>query len=87
MESAELDLGRRAPAQDSAATSERQAWFPETEGFAAAAIHNRRRLGVGTAITGPAILEEPESTVVVPPGMTARVYPQGHIVIDTGVDD
>ena len=86
VESDELDLGWRAPAQDSAATSERPAWFPETEGFAAA-IHDRRRLGVGTAIAGPAILEEPVSTVVVPPGMTARVNPQGHIVIDAGVDD
>ena len=49
------------------------------------AIHDRRRLGAGTAIAGPAILEEPESTVVVPPGITARVNPQGHIVIETGV--
>jgi len=49
------------------------------------AIHDRRRLGVRTVIAGPEILEEPESTVVVPPGMTARVNPQGHIVIETGV--
>ena len=49
------------------------------------AIHDRRRLGVRTVIAGPAILEEPESTVVVPPGMTARVNPQGRIVIETGV--
>ena len=87
MESAELDLGWRAPAQGSAAPSERRAWFPETEGFTAAAIHHRRRLGAGTAIAGPAIIEDPESTVVVPPGMTATVNPQGHVIIDTGADD
>ena len=62
-------------------------WFPETEGFAAAAVHNRRRLGAGTGIAGPAVLEDPESTVVVPPGMTAKVNPRGHVIIDTGVDE
>ena len=87
VESAELNLGWRAPAQSSAAPSERRAWFPETEGFAAAAIHDRRRLGAGTVIAGPAILEDPESTVVVPPGMTAAVNPHGHVVIDTGAGE
>ena len=69
------------------APAERVAWFPETEGFAATAVHDRRHLGAGTGIAGPAILEDSESTVVVPPGMTARVNPQGHVIIDTGVDD
>ena len=87
VESAALDLGWRASAQGSAAPSERRAWFPETEGFAAAAIHDRLWLGAGTVIAGPAILEDPESTVVVPPGMTATVNPQGHVIIDTGVDE
>jgi len=87
VESAELNLGWRAPAQGSAAPSERRAWFPETEGFATAAIHDRRRLGAGTVVAGPAILEDPESTVVVPPGMTATVNPQGHVIIDTGAGE
>ena len=83
---AELDLGWRAPEQGAVAPAERPAWFPETEGFAAAAVHDRRGLGVGTEIAGPAILEEPESTVVVPPGMTAGVNRGGHVIIDTGVE-
>ncbi len=85
--SAELDLGWRAPAQGSNTPSERQAWFPETEGFAAAVVHDRRGLAAGIAIAGPAILEDPESTVVVPPGMTARVNTRGHVVIDTGAGE
>ena len=83
---AELDLGWRAPEQGAVGPAERLAWFPETEGFAVAAVHDRRGLGVGTEIAGPAILEEPESTVVVPPGMTASVNRQGHVMIDTGVE-
>ena len=37
-------------------------------------------------IDGPAIVEDPEATIVVPPNMSARVSRQGHIVINTGVD-
>ena len=88
VEAAGLDLGWRAPEQDDPAASVRRpAWFSETEGFADTAVHDRRRLGAATEIAGPAILEDPESTVVVPPGMTARVNPQGHVVIDTGVHE
>ena len=87
VESAGLDLGWRAPERSSAPPAQRPAWFPETEGFTATAVHDRRRLGAGTRIAGPAIVEDPESTVVVPPGMTAAVIAQGHILIDTGADD
>ena len=84
-EPAALDLGWRAPGRGTAAPGERPAWFPESEGFTVTAVHDRRRLGAGALIDGPAIMEDPESTIVVPPGMGARVSPQGHIVIDTGV--
>ena len=88
VEAAGLDLGWRAPGQgDPAAPIRRPAWFPETGGFADTAVHDRRLLGAATEVAGPAILEDPESTVVVPPGMTARVNPQGHVIIDTGVHE
>ncbi|GIT25193.1 MAG: hypothetical protein CM1200mP41_12370 [Gammaproteobacteria bacterium] len=35
----------------------------------------------GRLIDGPAIVEDPEATVVVPPGMFAEVSRQGHLVI------
>jgi N-methylhydantoinase A/oxoprolinase/acetone carboxylase beta subunit len=37
-------------------------------------------------INGPAILEDPEATIVIPPAMSATVSSQGHIIIDTGVN-
>ena len=76
--------GNRVGQCENAAPDERPAWFPEAEGFIATAIHDRRRLGVGEPIEGPAIIEDPEATVVVPPGMRAAVDARGHVVIETG---
>ena len=76
--------GNRARQCEDAAPGERPAWFPETEGFTAAAVHDRRRLGAGARLEGPAIIEDPEATVVVPPGMRATVGARGHVVIETG---
>lgn len=84
VDTAALDLGWRAPTAAAPAPGERPAWFPEADGFVATAIHERNRLGAGMRLRGPAIIEDPEATIVVPPGMHASVSPQGHIVVDTG---
>jgi len=41
----------------------------------------RPSLGAGMKIEGPAVIEEPSSTIVLPPGDHAVVHPWGHIVI------
>ncbi|WIY06056.1 hydantoinase/oxoprolinase family protein [Amycolatopsis mongoliensis] len=46
----------------------RKAYFPSTGGFVDTAVFDRYRLEPGSRIDGPAIVEERESTVVVPPG-------------------
>jgi N-methylhydantoinase A len=46
----------------------RKAYFPAAGGFVDTAVFDRYRLGPGDRIDGPAIVEERESTVVVPPG-------------------
>ena len=45
---------------------------------------DRERLGVGAVVTGPAIVEQPDTTTVVPPGHRARVDRVGNLVIRTG---
>jgi N-methylhydantoinase A/oxoprolinase/acetone carboxylase beta subunit len=45
-------------------------------------FYDRSRLLAGNVITGPAVVEQLDSTTVVPPGMPARVLPDGGIVID-----
>ncbi|WP_328449432.1 hydantoinase/oxoprolinase family protein [Amycolatopsis sp. NBC_00438] len=46
----------------------RKAYFPSAGGFADTAVFDRYRLEPGVRVDGPAIVEERESTVVVPPG-------------------
>ncbi len=66
-------------------TGSRPAWFPEVGGFVETRVIDRRRLPAGLAVAGPALIEEPDSTTVVPPGGTASVGPHGHLVIEAGV--
>jgi N-methylhydantoinase A len=44
-------------------------------------VYDRAKLGPTAAVTGPAIVEEASSTVLVPPGRVARVHVHGSIVI------
>lgn len=45
------------------------------------AIYNRLALPVGAVIAGPAILEQPDTTVLVDPGLTAKVDDYGNTII------
>ena len=44
-------------------------------------IYRRADLAPGMRFDGPAIVEEPDSTVVVEPGMTAQVDPFANLLI------
>jgi N-methylhydantoinase A len=46
-------------------------------------VYDRYRLSPETWISGPAIVEERESTTVLPPGVTARVDPYGTLLAET----
>ncbi len=59
-------------------------WQPEAGGFVATEIYDRRGLLVRKEIEGPAIIEDPESTIVVPEGDVATVTENGHILIRIG---
>ncbi|WFP16348.1 hydantoinase B/oxoprolinase family protein [Citricoccus muralis] len=45
-------------------------------------FYDREKLGVGTTFVGPAIVEQYDSTTVVPPGFTVTVDEAGNLVID-----
>jgi N-methylhydantoinase A len=51
----------------------RRAYFPEAGGFTECPVYDRYRLGPGVELQGPAVVEERESTTVLPPGCVARV--------------
>jgi N-methylhydantoinase A len=60
----------------------RPAYFPEQNGFATATVYDRMALGAGAQISGPAIIEEPESTLIVGPAGSFTVSRNGNIIVD-----
>ena len=51
------------------------------------AIYDRLALPVGAVIEGPAILEQPDTTVLVDPGLVARVDDYGNTIIERAKED
>ena len=49
-----------------------------------AQIFERGLLGAGAAIEGPAVVEDPAASTVVPPGHLLHVDEWGNLVIETG---
>lgn len=62
----------------------RDVWFPES-GYVATPVYARDRLPVGREIVGPAIVEQMDTTTVVPPGAKLTQDELGflHIVLET----
>jgi N-methylhydantoinase A len=60
----------------------RQAYFESTGGYVDTDIYERSSLGSGTNINGPAIVQQMDSTVMIPPKMDATVDDIGNIIIE-----
>lgn len=71
----------KADGAKAAQTGERAVYFQEEEGFVPTAIYAREKLGAGAVIQGPAIVEQMDSTVAIPPGATARVHDLGSLIL------
>jgi N-methylhydantoinase A len=59
----------------------RPAYFPARRQFEETTVYDRARLEPGDTFSGPAVVEEDGSTLVIGPGGTARVAPSGNIVV------
>jgi N-methylhydantoinase A len=79
-----FDLAMLAPKGDltlaGAHRGSRAVWFDGA--FRDTAIYDRLGLPVGAAIAGPAIFEQPDATIVVDPGLVARVDALGNLVME-----
>ena len=62
--------------------SVRQAWFPEAGGYTEARVLSRGDVRSLGSVAGPAIIEDPDCTTLLPPGDTARIGGSGHLIID-----
>jgi N-methylhydantoinase A len=77
-----VDLAALAPgadaSMDAADRGTRQVWFG---GWQTATVHDRLSLPVDAVIHGPAILEQPDATTVIDPGLVARVDRLGNVIV------
>jgi N-methylhydantoinase A len=71
---------------EAGAATRRDVYWRDAGGFTPTDIHDGGRLAPGVAIEGPAILEFPDTTVVVPPGASAALDELGSVLIDVGAD-
>jgi N-methylhydantoinase A len=60
----------------------RRAWFPETRGWTDCPVYDRYALAPGARVDGPAIVEERESTSVLPPGTSASVDEYANLIVE-----
>lgn len=63
---------------------ERAAWFPSLGGYVTCPVHERLALAPGMSITGPALIEEPESTCLLDAGDVAIVDERHNLVAEIG---
>lgn len=66
---------------DDAQIGTREAYFEETGEYVETDVYSRDQLGAGADFSGPAIVEQMDSTVVVPPNSTVEVDKIGNINI------
>ncbi|MCY3806482.1 MAG: hydantoinase/oxoprolinase family protein [bacterium] len=79
----ELPRVERGDAADAAARGSRDCYFPGA-GFVESPVWDRYRLSPATSIDGPAIVQERESTTVIPPGAAAIVDEWQNLVVSVG---
>ena len=81
----ELETGGESP--ETALRREGEAWFLVDGSLESVATryYDRAALRAGNRLEGPAIVNQYDSTTVIPPGLSARVDRFGNIVIGTAV--
>ena len=80
-----IALAKAARSGDGSRKGVRRAYFPEARGYADTPVYDRYALTPGMSLTGPAIVEERESTTVLPPGVTATVDEYANLLAVTRV--
>jgi N-methylhydantoinase A len=60
----------------------RSVYFKEFNGYEDCSTFDRSKLKANNVIFGPAIIEQMDTTIVIPPNQTARVDEFGNIIID-----
>jgi N-methylhydantoinase A len=59
----------------------REVYLPELGGFHDCPVHDRAALAPGSVVHGPAVIEQPDTTTLIPPGARADVDAHRNLVI------
>jgi len=78
----ELPRHGRGGSLGTAMKGRRAAYFPEKGGYVETPVYDRYRLSPGVDLYGPAIVEERESTTVLPPGCGGQVDEFGSLLVE-----
>jgi N-methylhydantoinase A len=78
-----LERGGASPA--GALKASRQVHFQENCDFVACPVFERERLRAGNRVRGPAVIEQADSTILVPPSFHAEVDTHGRIVMSAAL--
>ena len=76
-----IELRQGAPGLQPSNPGSRMAYFDELGGYSAVPVFRRDLLRVGDTITGPALVEQPDTTLVVYPGHRAELDAAGNIIV------
>ncbi|MDP2728238.1 MAG: hydantoinase/oxoprolinase family protein [Dehalococcoidia bacterium] len=77
----EIIKSGRSGAAKEAQKGTRKVYFREAEGYVDTAIYERSLLLTGATLRGPAIIEQPDTTTVVPPGVEGIVDDYGNVIL------
>jgi N-methylhydantoinase A/oxoprolinase/acetone carboxylase beta subunit len=75
--------GDRAPSREALAGM-RPVYWSELGDFEQTPVFWGERLVAGNVMPGPAIIQVPDTTIVVHPFQTARIDPYGNVLIELG---
>lgn len=74
-------LAKGGPDASEAVTAQRRVYFAEAGSSVDCTIYNRQTLAAENRIPGPAIVEEYDSTTVIPPDFAAEVDVKGNLIL------
>lgn len=77
-----LPAANKSSDPDTAVKHSRPVYFPETKDYVETKVYDRILLPSNVSIAGPAVIEEPESTLIVGPGGTVHCHANGNLVVD-----
>ena len=75
-----MSAGSASPEQ--AKKKDRKVYFEESKGYVDCPTYERSLLKAGNVLTGPAIVEQMDTTLVIPPRQRAAVDKFGNIMIN-----